>query len=286
MLKSRDFFLPLILLPLMRRFTLFLLLLVLCFDTLEAQLLHDTLRKKITYTPLTDSPVMWYKYTWRTIDLEIKINKSLGSREKPAAICNSLFDVLKDALLKDSGRIAAYDARVPGDEFRIKLTPSEVQNLFARWDSMPNTDSGTCWLPAPLKSELAASAIRGYQLKEEWFFDKQRSALDFKIQGLCPVKEVYGRSGEIEGYSPLCWIYYPEINSLLAATPACAIGPTDRSRSTNDILSKRLFYAPMDKEQLTYDRVYEQHMRMMDTELLSGRIKNLLTAAESRLWVF
>ena len=50
-----------------------------------------------------------------------------------------------------------------------------------------------------------------YDIKEDWFFDKQRSMLDVRIIGICPV--VYNENsitGAINGVKPLFWLYFPE----------------------------------------------------------------------------
>ena len=52
-----------------------------------------------------------------------------------------------------------------------------------------------------------------YKLKEDWFFDKERSVMDVRIIGIAPVKYVRENNdpnGVITGTKEMFWLYFPE----------------------------------------------------------------------------
>ena len=61
-----------------------------------------------------------------------------------------------------------------------------------------------------------------YLIKEEWFYDKQRSVMDVRIIGLAPVVEVLDQNtGDFKGYKTLFWVYYPEARVRLSTKSIC-----------------------------------------------------------------
>ncbi|NBT58707.1 hypothetical protein EBT16_07990 [bacterium] len=55
-----------------------------------------------------------------------------------------------------------------------------------------------------------------YRLKEEWVFDKESSRLYVRILGLAPMKTYLDESGNLLGESPMFWVYYPDLRTVLA----------------------------------------------------------------------
>ena len=173
---------------------------------------HSPTRKVVPYTHLREADVMWSKRIWRIIDLREKINHPLYYPVEPINDRKSLFDVIKQALLVD-GAITAY---YPGpllddDEFKVPMLTSEVKALFSSVDTSYTEDLETGdFVPVIQNIELASREIKQYKLKEDWFFDRQRSVLDVRIIGIAPMREIKGEDGEVRGYAEMFWLYFPE----------------------------------------------------------------------------
>ena len=59
--------------------------------------------------------------------------------------------------------------------------------------------------------EYTSREIVQYVIKEDWFFDKQRSVLDVRIIGISPVVvAINPESQEVVGLKNLFWLYFPE----------------------------------------------------------------------------
>jgi gliding motility associated protien GldN len=280
------------------KFVLVAIVMLLALDTVKAQVLDPIVsdqiylrdntrtRKPIPYTYLREADVMWSKRVWRTLDLREKFNHPLYYPETTINDRKSLFDVIKTALI--AGEIFAFDNPAMDDEFRVKMSKAAIEGTFVSWDSTNQTEDpnnpGT-FILAPLKTELNSNNVKAYWMKEDWFFDKQRSVMDVRILGLCPMKEKADPStGEIIGYSPLFWVYFPQCRSIFARAEVYNTKNDSERRSLDDIFWKRMFASYIHKESNVFDRVVSSYYTGLDALLESDRIKNDVFVMEHDLW--
>lgn len=245
-------------------------------------------RKPIPYTYLREADVMWSKRVWRTLDLREKFNHPLYYPETRINDRRSLYDVIKDALL--AGEVNAFDNPALDDEFKVKMTKAQVEDVFVQWDSTNQVEDpnnpGT-YILAPLKIELTSNNIKAYWIKEDWFFDKQRSVMDVRILGLCPMAEKADPStGEVIGYTPKFWVYFPQCRPVFAKAEVYNTKNDAERRSIDDIFWKRMFQSYIHKESNVYDRTVSAYYTGLDAILEADRIKNDIFVMEHDLWHF
>ena len=141
--------------------------------------------------------------------------------------------------------------------------------------------------PAPIAKDITSNMVWKYWVKEDWFFDKQRSVMDVRIIGLCPLIEKKTESGESTGADrPLFWIYFPEARPVFANQDVFMRHNDAERRTFDDIFWKRMFSSYIRKESNVYDRGIYDYKTGLDLLLESDNIKNDIFMYEHDLWHF
>jgi len=249
------------------------------------------------YTPLRQADVMWSRKIWREIDLRQKINHPFYYPENDGVghtieDRKSLIDVIYSAILE--GSITAYGNAARDDEFREPMTEIDIKNIggakeemveVTDWDSLEE-DAVKLVLE---KTAFNRNTVKKWRLKEEWFFDKQRSVMDVRIIGLAPLQEDRDDvNGQLLGtFSPLFWVYFPEAREILINAEVFNLVKNDAERRTyDDIFWKRMFGSTIVKEANVMDRKVNEYMIGLDGLLEAERIKAEIFNIEHDLWEY
>ena len=126
-----------------------------------------------------------------------------------------------------------------------------------------------------------------YVLKEDWFFDKQRSVMDVRIIGISPI--VIARNPvtqEIVGLQNLFWLYFPECRYVFQNFYVFNNANDSQRMSFDDLFQKREFSSYIQKESNVYDRAISPNWDGLDALLESERIRNEMFTFEHDLWHF
>jgi len=246
-------------------------------------------RKALSYAPLREADVMWNRRIWRIIDLNEKANLPLKyPLHKTTTNRKSLIDLILDALTE--GSLTAYSWE--DDEFTKPMTFKEIEDRGgARLDTqhLQRPDPPYQEYDTVIKRDFSPDKVIGFRLKEDWFFDKQRSVMDVRIIGIAPMVYALNEQGEVrEGNikMPLFWIYYDEARNLFASAEAFNRENDAERRSFDDIFQKRMFSSYIYKESNVYDRKIEDYKTGLNALLESERIKNEITNFEHDMWEY
>ena len=135
------------------------------------------------------------------------------------------------------------------------------------------------------KIPIEAQEIIEYKIKEDWFFDKQRSVLDVRIEGIAPVVYRY-QEKTIIGKRTLFWVYFPECRYVFQNYFVYNEHNDARRMSFDDLFWKRKFQSYIHKETNVYDREINDHKVGVNALLKSEDIKYQIFKFEHDVWHF
>ncbi len=244
-----------------------------------------TEREPIPYTSLREADVMWSKRVWRVIDMRQKINLPFYYPVNEQKGRKSLMQIIYDGIVKENS-ITAYSGNE--EEFQTRLTAAELTKSLNKTDTQrltriyePYDEYDTI-----ISQTFNPADVYLLRIKEDWFFDKQRSVMDVRIIGLCPIKEELDENGEFKGYRTLFWVYFPECRKLFANNEVYNRWNDAERRTYEDVFFKRLFGSYIYKESNVYDRKINQYTKGMDGLLEAERIKQEIFEKEHDLWEY
>ena len=247
--------------------------------------IHTEFKKPIPYSPLRQADVIYSKRVWQVIDFREKINQPFYYPIKDHLRWKSFVKVILEAVR--GGELTAYDPI--DDEFTSPMTVTSVETLLRGTEqSTPEYDVDGNYIgeKTTYKGAFEKSEVKKLRLKEVWYFDKQRSQMQVRILGLCPVWEYVDVDTQMPIRTPLFWIYFPEARSVLARAEVFNRKNGAERRTYDDIFWKRMFSSYVIKEENVYDRKINEYATGMDALLESERIKGELFEIEGNMWEY
>ena len=208
--------------------------------------------------------VMWSQRIWREIDFRQKFNQKFYFPIEQQANWKSFITVVLDALKE--GQMTAYDISNT-DELLVPITYNEIVgrqtdtlHQIMRRPYPPYEEYDTV-----LFTEFDPTKVMRLRVKEDWYFDKQRSQMMVRIQAICPVM-IKERNGQ-EVTEPLFWLSYPNSREVFAQSLVFNRTNAAMRLSFDEVFWKRLFDSYIYKEANVFDRRISQYATGVDALL-------------------
>jgi gliding motility associated protien GldN len=197
---------------------------------------------------------------------------------------------LRDKMLRYFGSLG--DVKADENGVPIPLTGADGQDSIGLDGNTVYPPRDTLWIDG--------DDVVAYDLKEDWFFDKERSVLDVRIIGIAPVVNwTTGRekvvtyniesnswSDKVGEVAPLYWLYFPQLRPLLAKYYVYNEDNDAQWMSFDDFFWKRRFSSIIYKESNVFDRQVESYRYGIDALIESEAITEEIRTLEHDMWNF
>lgn len=243
---------------------------------------HTSERTVTPYTYLREADVMWSRRIWRKIDMREKINHVFYYPDQPIQGRKSMMQVIYEGITQD-GTITAYLDDNEGD-FTNVMTKADVEAKLNSVDTMQIENADGIMETKIIVNKFDPSKVKEFKIKEDWFFDKQRSVMECRIIGIAPVIEEE-KGGELRK-STMFWIYFPEVRIVFANAEIFNRQNDAERRTYEDVFWKRQFNSYIYKESNVYDRKILEYRQGMDELLEAERAKTDMFNFEHDMWEY
>lgn len=250
--------------------------------------IHYPQRRVVPYPYLREADVMWTRRVWRIIDLREKINQPMFFPPRPTNMRKNLIYILQEAVIggEKPAVVKGYDP-FNGDDFKVEMTVAEIKGIGS------SADSGKVTRPYPPYDEFDTvyvtdfdpNNVKQYRIKEDWYFDRNRSVMEPRILGICPRMAVYDKNtGEFRDYQDMYWLYFPEVRKVLINEEVYNPYNFGSRITFDDLFMKRMFNSLIYKVDNTYDRRIEEYVKGIDALLEAENIKDIIFKFEHDVW--
>lgn len=250
-----------------------------------------------------------------------KVNKVVSSRAKGAEfqIEQTAVGGGKVPIMKTTQTLQEYIDSLKSDQNLadqnkdiIDMYIAEPQTLQRYWD---NGDEGFNIAYDDIVSYVGSSHIIAYNIKEDWFFDKERSMLDRRIIAIAPVaryssveqkdpsqpKErgkllVYDLEGtpylgadkytEQVEENEMFWLYFPELRNVIINYYVYNDQNDAQWMSMDDLFWKHKYISTIYKVSDKFDREIQDYKYGVDALYEAEKIKEEIRTWEHDVWNF
>lgn len=271
---------------------------------------HIPTKRVVSYAHLREADVLWSKRVWRRIETRERLNFPLFYPKDPISDRMSLFDVIRYAVFEE-GSLTVYrpigadssPGDLTGDQFTNPILPPngnrsdstyiyELERLFGYEETSVKLDENDDPVFDPITGldveettvvSYRSPDIVAWEVKEDWFFDRQKSQMDVRIIAISPV--VYKSvDGVIQGEENLFWLYFPECRYVFQNFFVYNTENNAMRMSFDDLFWKRKFSSFITKEDNVYDRFVTDTEKGIARLLMAEKIKEEMFKIEHDLW--
>ena len=257
---------------------------------------------------------------FKDVNYRNKISKLIGFTSAPKVESYSYYDSINEEKVSvtvvKTGNLEDYlnDANYAQLKFLYNQNPQKIKSW---WDATPEGeemkgDGASYW--------VTSKCIVGYNIKEDWFFDKQRSVLDRRIIAIAPIAKFgvdldedgnsTGERGDLLLYPPtdqetlhyydgkseilpyegqvedreLFWLYFPHLRNHMVQYYVYNDKSDAQWMSFDDLFWKRQFSAQIYKTTDKFDRDIEDYKYGVDALYEAERIKDEIRKWEIDVW--
>jgi gliding motility associated protien GldN len=230
---------------------------------------------------------MWLQRVWRVVDMREKANQAFYFPLKPTQGRKNFMAIIMEAIQQE--RITAYNPYDSAtaqfdDGFNIAMTTEEAVRTLTYVTQVSKYNEFDEEVLFDTLNEIGLDEINRFMIKEEVFFDKQRSLMETRILGIAPM--IPDKIADDGSVSPAFWIYFPEARFVFAESEIYNVH-NDADRMTyEELFWKRKFNSRITKVSNVYDREISRYKGPLDALLEAERLEEEIFNREHDIWSF
>jgi hypothetical protein len=231
---------------------------------------------------LRESEVAMANRQWNYIDLSDPLNKKLFNSLNVKDTIYPLIEVLEFGIITQ--KIACFGNDQFGSSKNKIYSVEEFKKLITSTDTIlegaidEQTNKDTI-VKVAKTTTLNKSTVKGFLLKEEWFFNKKKAVDEVRIIGIAPL--IYSEKDQkvVQVY----WVYFKECRELLASFKAVNPLGTNETYTYTDLFDKHSFTTKSVKESNVFDRNQPENSKGFNVDIENEKSKqNLQNSARDR----
>lgn len=225
----------------------------------------------------------WMREIYRFLDLDKEKNAALYYPEVPESKRMNLFTLIFKQIAQ--GNITPYKWQLNGSEVFTEDQKMTFKELLDGFDIMYTEQNGKYIVE---DIDIPNNEIRGYYLKEIWYFGKNNSVIDVRTEAICPIMFRQDDYGEGTGRYPMFWIPYESIRPYASQMPIMTSNLNNAERETlNDFFINHNFdgeiYKTTNMRNLSLAQEYPDATARKAAE---KKIELQLRSVNDSLWVY
>jgi len=250
----------------------------------------DTERTPLTPEFLRKDDALYGQMVWRELDLNEKMNQAFNYNAEFDQGSEIFANILLNAVINK--KVEAF----ADERFTTPLTVQEIERTtMGTWDTVevknPSNIDGPPLELRVTRASFDPKTIKRLRIREEWVFDRESSRMFVRILAIAPLKtNIDPQTGRERGYTPMFWIYYPDLRPVLAKREVYNPKNMGMSRMTwEELFETRMFSSFIVKS--TIDNAANKTIRAMIKDpmlaLLEGdNVKEKIFNYEQDLWSY
>ncbi len=225
----------------------------------------------------------WMREIYRFLDMDKEKNAALYYPVRPIGDRMNFFTMIFKHVL--DGSVDVYEYQVDGSErfspeYKMKIDSS----FFLKLDIPFEVRDGKYYVD---RSSVPSEEIRGYYMKEVWYFDKNNSVVDIKTVAICPVMMYQEYDGSGLSRFPLFWLPYEAIRPYASQMPMMVSSLNNASTQTiNDFFVKHNFEGEIYKTTNMRNRTLAEQFEGDSLKKEQKKIELQLKQFNDNLWVY
>jgi gliding motility associated protien GldN len=237
--------------------------------------------KPVPYPKVNPNNVRFYKRIWRDIDLNDPENYIFVTEG------STLIEIIMDAI-KD-GKLKAYDPistkeNPTGDAFTTVLTPQQAMGRLTDSVLVPRFDDDGNQIGAEMKlNDFNPANITKFRVKEDIFYDKQRSRIETRIIGLAPLMKVTA-AGEMVSEVPAFWLYFPQCRMVFVTKEVIDPKRNINNMSFDDVFIQHAFKSQIIKESNPGELSIKDYVQDKEQLQEANRIEIEINEYKKKTW--